>query len=87
MRFLNTRAITPLIELWCRINCATMKYLFTLLVSILVFGCDGSVQEVAESRQAGTIRKPQMSDTIRANVYADNWFSLYVNGAGCGRFD
>jgi len=25
-------------------------------------------------------RKPQMADTIRANVYADNWFSLYING-------
>lgn len=25
-------------------------------------------------------RKPQMTDTIRANIYADNWFSLYVNG-------
>lgn len=28
----------------------------------------------------GKIRKPQMSDTIRANLYADNWFILYVNG-------
>ena len=26
------------------------------------------------------IRKPTMADTIRANIYADNWFSLYVNG-------
>lgn len=29
---------------------------------------------------AGRLRKPQISDTIRANVYADNWFMLYVNG-------
>jgi len=28
----------------------------------------------------GRIRKPQITDTIRANVYADNWFMLYVNG-------
>ena len=28
----------------------------------------------------GKIRKPQMSDTVRANVYADNWFILYING-------
>lgn len=28
----------------------------------------------------GRVRKPQMADTIKANVYADNWFSLYVNG-------
>ncbi|MFM7151121.1 MAG: hypothetical protein ACKO23_14880, partial [Gemmataceae bacterium] len=24
--------------------------------------------------------KPRMSDTIKANVYADNWFILYING-------
>ena len=28
----------------------------------------------------GRLRKPQMSDTIQANVYADNWFILYING-------
>lgn len=28
----------------------------------------------------GKIRKPQMSDTIKANMYADNWFMLYING-------
>src|SRR6478672_13510928 len=26
------------------------------------------------------LKKPQMSDTIKANIYADNWFVLYVNG-------
>lgn len=26
------------------------------------------------------LRKPAMTDTIRATVYADNWFVLYVNG-------
>jgi hypothetical protein len=26
------------------------------------------------------VRKPGMSDTIKANIYADNWFILYVNG-------
>lgn len=26
------------------------------------------------------LKKPQMSDTIKANIYADNWFMLYVNG-------
>ena len=34
----------------------------------------------AEPPPAGRIRKPQITDTIRANVYADNWFVLYVNG-------
>ncbi len=28
----------------------------------------------------GKVRKPSMSDTIKANMYADNWFMLYVNG-------
>ncbi|MFN8709756.1 MAG: hypothetical protein ACK526_08610 [Planctomyces sp.] len=32
------------------------------------------------SAPAGRIRKPQMSDTIRANIYADNSFELYLNG-------
>ncbi len=26
------------------------------------------------------VTKPRMDDTVRANVYADNWFILYVNG-------
>ena len=34
-----------------------------------------------DAGRAGTkLRKPQMSDTIRASVYADNWFVLYING-------
>jgi hypothetical protein len=30
--------------------------------------------------QAPRLRKPAIDDTLRANVYADNWFILYVNG-------
>lgn len=26
------------------------------------------------------LRKPSMADTIKANMYADNWFELYING-------
>lgn len=26
------------------------------------------------------IRKPSMTDTVKANMYADNWFVLYING-------
>ena len=26
------------------------------------------------------IRKPSMTDTVKASVYADNWFLLYING-------
>mgnify|MGYP002863790867 CR=1 FL=1 len=31
------------------------------------------------SHQAGVI-KPDLGDTIKASVYADNWFVLYING-------
>lgn len=30
-------------------------------------------------RQAGVI-KPDLSDTIKASIYSDNWFVLYING-------
>lgn len=30
--------------------------------------------------QDGALVKPTMGDTMRLNVYADNWFALYVNG-------
>ncbi|QDU89717.1 hypothetical protein Pla175_31120 [Pirellulimonas nuda] len=37
---------------------------------------------VAQEQQASPagVRKPSMDDTVRANVYADNWFKLYING-------
>ncbi len=28
----------------------------------------------------GKVRKPSMADTIKANIYADNWFIMYING-------
>lgn len=33
-----------------------------------------------ESPGGPRIRKPTISDAVRANVYADNWFQLYING-------
>jgi hypothetical protein len=33
-----------------------------------------------QSPPAGKMRKPQMTDTVRANIYADNNFVLYING-------
>ena len=33
-----------------------------------------------EAQPAGRVRKPAIADTIRVNVYADNWFMLYING-------
>jgi hypothetical protein len=35
---------------------------------------------IATAQPSGGIRKPQIADTIRANVYADNTFHLYLNG-------
>lgn len=34
----------------------------------------------AQPPAARGIRKPSITDTIRATIYADNWFELYVNG-------
>jgi len=46
---------------------------FVLLVVISIsFGHAWAVE--------GVPRKPRLEDTIRATVYADNWFSLFVNG-------
>lgn len=39
-----------------------------------------AVVVAATFAQEGQLRKPTMADTIRATVYADNWFMLYVNG-------
>ncbi|QDU98608.1 hypothetical protein [Lignipirellula cremea] len=30
--------------------------------------------------EGSRIRKPQLADTVKANMYADNWFVLYING-------
>ena len=50
---------------------------FPRLVSVAaVMACLTSVV----SAQPPVLRKPSIDDTIRANVYADNWFILYVNG-------
>lgn len=37
-------------------------------------------QSGGKGSNSAKVRKPAMSDTIKANVYADNWFVLYVNG-------
>lgn len=39
----------------------------------------GKGQGKGKGNQAGLI-KPGLGDTMRLNVYADNWFMLYVNG-------
>ena len=39
-----------------------------------------AVAQVKPGGPGSGIRKPSMSDTIKANIYADNWFILYING-------
>lgn len=46
------------------------------LFAALMFAQSGWAQGTAPAK----VRKPQMSDTIKANIYADNWFMLYING-------
>lgn len=51
----------------------------SLVTVVCVTAAGGTAQERKPS-PTGSIRKPQMSDTISANMYADNWFMLYING-------
>ncbi len=55
-----------------------MKQLIPITVILIVL-CS-SMDARSQSPSSASIRKPQMSDTIRANVYADNSFMLYING-------
>jgi len=57
-----------------------MKPKLIILVLILVFRF--SWVGIAQEQQVETakISKPRMADTIKANVYADNTFELYING-------
>ncbi|HEX3868972.1 MAG TPA: hypothetical protein VHV77_00915 [Pirellulales bacterium] len=50
----------------------------TCLSIAFVSGCDALAQP--QGREGGGTRKPSMNDTIKANMYADNWFMLYING-------
>ena len=49
-------------------------------VFVLALGWAACLGVSLAQAQGGRIRKPQMADTIRATVYADNSFELYVNG-------
>lgn len=52
-----------------------MKTLYAILAASAV-----TVLAVAQAgRQPGVV-KPDLRDTIKANIYADNWFVLYING-------
>lgn len=50
---------------------------FCLMLTLLT--ATASSATWAQAPAGGKIRKPQMSDTIKANIYADNSFILYIN--------
>jgi len=56
-----------------------VKKIIWLLLPLMTFAVWSFAQD-RNASPAGKIRKPQMSDTIKANLYADNWFMLYING-------
>ena len=56
-----------------------MRKSLLLLIPLIAFAAWGFSQESGKA-PSGKIRKPQISDTIKANIYADNWFILYING-------
>lgn len=50
-----------------------------LTLTSLAIACLAVVVLAQGGRQAGVI-KPDLSDLIKASIYADNWFVLYING-------
>ena len=48
------------------------------LAASIGYAADGS--KPPRPRNQDGITKPTMADTIKLNVYADNWFVLYING-------
>ena len=60
---------------------AGVAFVFMLMIwSIAVLDRTATAQDPNKPKQTGKVRKPSMADTIRANIYADNWFMLYING-------
>ena len=62
-----------------------------LLLALLAAAALCAQESSPASRRSGTdgrkraaeeqgVVKPRLSDTVRLNVYADNWFALYING-------
>ncbi len=56
-----------------------MLHRFRFVTAALTCVMLGHVSLGQPPREA-KIRKPQMSDTIKANMYADNSFQLFING-------
>lgn len=48
-----------------------------LLPSFIVLAVAGALAGLPQRQR---IVKPELSDTVAANIYADNWFVMYING-------
>ena len=55
------------------------KYIPFLVGALAGAGALALAQNPRRGGPPGLV-KPEMSDTIQANVYADNWFAMYING-------
>ena len=51
-----------------------------LLLMLVAFPLATTAVGQQTNRKTSKIRKPRIEDTIKANVYADNTFELYING-------
>ena len=57
-----------------------MAVLFGLIFGAALFTWAQRPDDRPAPSGSGKIRKPQIGDTVKANIYADNWFILYING-------
>lgn len=67
-----------------------MKPSLAIVVPLVILGSLSLAMQDAPRKQGGGgkqrkppqdgIVKPAMTDTIKANMYADNWFAMYING-------
>lgn len=57
-----------------------MKQIRIGLIFCLFLGMESARSQDKGKGKGPRIKKPKISDTVKANVYADNWFKLYING-------
>lgn len=64
-----------------------LSIIVTLMISPVYVAAQDRSEPKKEARQGKKkgrggpkINKPKIADTVRANIYADNWFKLYING-------
>ncbi len=56
-----------------------LTLIVALLLAVTVFAQNRERRGGGRGGPPGIV-KPRISDTVTANIYADNWFKLYING-------